>query len=319
MPRSVSPTALALLSSAQVRPALFLEIEFENETIYVWNGIGAVSAPGPAYDPSATFPYGTTFTGIGWFGQIKAIPQVTDVVAQNIILQLSGIPVELVSDAINAVRQSSQATVWIGVLDALGNIIQDPVQVFLGHLDVPSISEGATTCTISITAENPLIDLNRAPNRRYTDIDQQTDYPGDTGFFQVQLLQDYLITWPSPVPGDSASDTTLPPSSMVIQPGQAGPVIIAVGGTVQLVATVTRSDGQQVIVMQNGAPGPDWGGPVYSLDPGIATISTEGLVTGVKAGMTVITKRYVESMYLGAGSNRPSNCVTASVTIIVTD
>ena len=186
----------------------------------------------------------------GW-DTIRTIPEVTDVVASNITLEMSGIPVDLVTDAINAVRQTAIATVWLGFLSmAPGNpqIIGDPVQVFQGALDVPTITEGAATCAIAITCENPLIDLNRAPQPRFTDVDQQVDYPGDTGFFQVQLLQDYLVLWPSPYQSNP-NQTQPQPNFLTIQPGQSGPIAIAVGETVQLVATVTYSDGTTQIVM----------------------------------------------------------------------
>lgn len=319
----MSPAALAQTQAGQLAPAFFLEIEFETETIYLWSGLGSLSAAGPAYDPDASFPYGQAFLGMGWLGRIQTVPQLSDIAASNITIELSGIPVELVTDALDAVRQNSIATLWLGLLQLGAGagtvVIPDPVQVFQGALDVPSITEGATTCVISITCENPLIDLNRAPSRRYTDIDQQVDFPGDTGFFQVQLLQDFLILWPSPY---STLDQIEPPNFITIyvaEWGNFGPFAVAVGGTVQLQCLETRSNGSTQTVMGVGQPAPGWGGAVYSSDPSIATVDTSGLVTGVAEGMCTITKRYVESEFSGgSGSERPSNCVTASVTIIVT-
>ena len=42
---------------------------------------------------------------------------------------------------------------------------------------------------------NVLIDLNRSRVRRYTNEDQQIDYPTDVGFEYVQSLQDFEIKW----------------------------------------------------------------------------------------------------------------------------
>jgi hypothetical protein len=319
MPRELSPAALAQSLAGQLAPAFFVRIQFLVDTVYLWSGLGSISAPGPAYDPLASFPYGTAFIGIGWLGQIRAIPEVSDIVASNITLELSGIPVELVTDAINQVRENGVATVWLGFMSTQpGNptIIGDPVQVFQGALDVPTITESSATCTIAITCENPLIDLNRAPNRRFTDVDQQLDYPGDTGFFQVQLLQDMDLIWPYP---RGSTDSVPPPNYLTITPGQTAPVAIAVGGTAQLTCVETRSDGTTQVVMGPGEPGGNRGGAAYSSDVLIATVDGNGLVTGVAQGMCVITKPYVESMFLGGGSSRPSNRVTASVTIIVTE
>ena len=194
--RNWSPAAQAALLSGQVKPAYFVKIVFETETIYLWTGYGTINSAGPAYDPTSTFPYSQNFTGMGEFGQLTSVPESTDVVAQNITLSLSGIPVELITDAINAVRQNSSATLWFGFLDVNNNIIPDPEQVFAGHLDVPTVVEGSTTCAISITCENPLIDLNRAPNHRFTLEDQAIIYPGDAGFNQVGLMQGRYLGWP---------------------------------------------------------------------------------------------------------------------------
>src|SRR5215831_7966326 len=145
MSRILSPAMEAELAAGSVRPAFFLEIAFENETVWAWSGLGTFSAPGPAFNPAASFPYGQNFIGVGWMGAIRAIPQVGDVVAQNITLELSGIPVELAQDTISAVRQNSIATVWIGLFGTANLLIADPAQVFQGQLDVPSLTENAET------------------------------------------------------------------------------------------------------------------------------------------------------------------------------
>lgn len=301
---------LTQVEAGQLRPALFLQIAFLSETVYLWSGLGALTPAGPAYDPESSFPYGQAFTGMGWLGQIQSVPQVTDVVASNITLLLSGIPAELITDAIQAVRQNSVATLWLGMLDANGNVVGDPEQCFQGALDVPTITEGAETCALAITCENPLIDLNRAPERRYTDVDQQMDYPGDTGFAAVQLLQDYNIVWPAPY---SSSINPSPPNYLTIyvgSPDNKGPFAIARGGTLQLTCIETRNDGST----QNVSGGGGWGGPWFSSDESVATVTDNGLVTAVGQGMCNIMKHYVEGMFL----TNASGLVKAACTVIVT-
>ena len=312
MPRELSPAVEAQVTGPRLRPAFFVSIAFPGDPVFIWGGLGKISSPGPPASSSATFPYGQTFIGMGQFGQIKTVPMVADVVAQNVTLELSGIPTELVTDAINAVRLSAVATIWLGCLDQNNQIIRDPVQLFQGALDVPTIMESGETCTISITAENELIDLNRAPGGRYTDVDQQQRYPGDIGFAQVQLLQDYLVTWPSPV-GTVQDGSHPPPDHLTITPGQNGPIVIGVGGQQLLTQTAVFSDGSSASA--NGL-----GGPIYSSNPAVADVDANGNVTGYAPGMCVITKRYVLDIYSGGGGDQnPSSCITASVTIIVTE
>lgn len=312
MPKSLSPSVLAQVQAGQLRPALFLEIDFQTESVWLWSGLGPITAPGPAYNSSGTFPYGQTFLGMGWLGQVQSVPQVSDIVATNVTLQLSGIPVELVTDAVNAVRQNSNATLWLGMLDTNSNVIGDPVQIFQGSLDVPTLTENADTCTISITAESPLVDLNRAPNRRFTDVDQQIDYPGDTGFAAVQLLQDFRLVWPMPY---GSNTSPAPPNYLTIT--SPSPVLVpmpifGIGGTFQLACTETRSDGSTADVTSGG-------GPWFSSDDAVATVSDAGLVTAVSPGMCNVTKRFVQGEFRGSSpSDQPSALVQASVTIIVT-
>lgn len=202
MPRDLTSAMISQLIAANIKPAYFLAIAFENETVWLWSGIQSITPSGPA-TAETTFPYGQTFLGMGWMGQISQVSEVSDVVAQNITLSLSGIPSELLGDAINYCRQNSTATLWLGFLDANNRVIGDPTQIFQGHLDVPTVTEGAATSTISITAENPLVDLNRASNRRFTDVDQQFIWSGDLGFSAVTALQGLYLGWPlwAGVPG----------------------------------------------------------------------------------------------------------------------
>jgi hypothetical protein len=187
MPRSLTADYLTALASAAKRIAFFVQIVYSNETIYVWSGIG---------------PYtwnGHTWTGLGWLGEISAIPMTTQVQAQSVTLTLSGIPSELLSDTLDYVRITGTATIWLGLFDDSWNLIDGTaVQVFNGALDVPTVTDGGDTCSISITCENTLIDLERAPYRRYTDVDQQIDFPGDLGMSFVQNLQEENFIWPDP-------------------------------------------------------------------------------------------------------------------------
>jgi hypothetical protein len=64
-------------------------------------------------------------------------------------------------------------------------------------VDVPSISEGGDTATITITAENRLLDLERVRVRRYTQEDQARDDVTDLGFEFVPALQDKEVLFGS--------------------------------------------------------------------------------------------------------------------------
>ena len=86
------------------------------------------------------------------------------------------------------------ARIWLALLSANGGLLGDPIQVLSGRMDVMSWTEGETA-NITLTVESRLADLERARVRRYTDRDQEDEYPGDLGFQYVDSLQDTLINW----------------------------------------------------------------------------------------------------------------------------
>jgi hypothetical protein len=284
MPRSLSAAVLAQLTAAAIYPVVFVRIQFANEILYMFGGIGTITPLGPPADPASTFPYGQTWTGLGWLGKISVIPQTTKIQAQNIILSLSGIPTQLVLDTANQVRMYGTATIWLGFFDANGNLILDPTQVFFGALDVPTITDDAVTCSIAITAENPLISLNLAPNRQFDDMDQQIYVPGDLGMSFIAALQNLQLYWPMPLASGSPY-----PVKMTVVPASAD---IGVGGGTIITTTIFYSDGS-TYAKPGGGAGPAVIVELASSNSQIATVDvTAGyLATGRAAGACSIIAR----------------------------
>src|SRR5262249_33110687 len=158
----LSPAVLAAISGKVVSLAMFVQLAFRDNTLYLYTGLGSITPSGPAYSNLATFPYGQTFTGLGWLGKISSIPQTTKIQAQNVTIALSGIPSSLLNEAIDQVRVDGTLTVWYGFFDSSGNLLSDPVQVFFGAMDVPSLTDDGSTSTIAISCENTLLSLNQA-------------------------------------------------------------------------------------------------------------------------------------------------------------
>jgi hypothetical protein len=96
----------------------------------------------------------------------------------------------MIAVALGACRQGLPGRLYLAMLNSAGQIVGTPYLAFSGRCDVPVIEDGAETATIAITYESKLIDLDRARERRYTDQDQQAEYPADTGFAFVAALAD---------------------------------------------------------------------------------------------------------------------------------
>jgi hypothetical protein len=285
MPRSLSTAVLAAIASKTVTLALFAELAFADNTIYAFSGVGTITPAGPPANPASTFPYGQTFTGLGWLAKVSAVPQTTKIQAQNVTLSLSGIPSNLLLEAINQVRITGVATLWLGFFNSSGALIADPVQLFSGTMDVPSLTDAGDTSTISISCENSLLSLNLAPNRQFDDADQQIYHPGDLGFSFVDKLLNLNLFWPSP-------DATTSPYPVSIAVTSSS-VDIAVGGYATVEITVTYSDASTRTRPANTGSGPNFILGWASSNPKIAAMlyTTTNNVLGISPGECSIIAR----------------------------
>src|SRR5579864_2120985 len=183
MSRSMSAAYLAAITSQQINPVLFVQVNFTTGPVYVWSGVGNI------------YWNGITWSGVGSLGSISVIEEGANVQARGITLTLSGIDATLLTGILTEFQQGLPAIVYLGLLDASGNLIASPIISWSGRSDQPSVTMDGQTATISINCENRLVDMNVAVDRRYTNEDQQLDHPGDRGMEFVSSIQDVMIYW----------------------------------------------------------------------------------------------------------------------------
>jgi len=157
-----------------------IELAFDSGTIRLWNG---------TYDATIN---GNVFTGAGGLLGISEVEETGEIAARGVSMVLSGIDPSFVSIALQENYQNRLATILFGTIE---NGVTSAYTLFRGRMDVMTITEGADTATIEITAENRLIDLERPRNFRYTSEDQKATYPDDFGLDYVADLQDKEILW----------------------------------------------------------------------------------------------------------------------------
>jgi hypothetical protein len=179
----MSDAMATALAAAVVRPALLVEIEFANNTARAWSGLGDLSWGG------------MTFSGLGDFGSVSTIEETNEVQNQGLQLGLSGISPNLMPEILADLRILGQVTIWLACFDESGQIIADPVIVWQGDSDSAQLVDAGDHCTAQLSVEDDLADLNRPCFRRYTNEDQQSDYPGDTGMQYVAGLQEQITFW----------------------------------------------------------------------------------------------------------------------------
>lgn len=184
MPRSgLTGGQLAAVQSTNLRPAFFVEAHFVNGPIYVWSGRGSIVWGGH------------TWLGVGSLGSISTIEEGSSIDAKGITITLSGIDSDLLGDILTEFQVGLPVIVNLGLFDATLTLIDTPVIAWAGRMDQPTIDVDGQTCTISINCENRLVEMNVAVDRRYTNEDQQLDFPGDRGMEFVSSIQDVTIYW----------------------------------------------------------------------------------------------------------------------------
>lgn len=195
MPRTITAQMATALCAPTVRMAIMASLQFGDNTIYVWTGIGP------------TTWNSMTFQGVGSLGTISAISEDSDVSAKNVTISLAGIPSSMMNEVLYEVRVLRTANIWLALYDSSNNLIATPVLSYQGKMDAPEMNDDGKTCTCTISLENVLVDLNREVYRRYTDEDQQMDLAAtltrlgmaantvDTGFTHVAGLQETITFW----------------------------------------------------------------------------------------------------------------------------
>jgi len=184
MPRTDATSAfIAALEQKILRPALFVQAAFASTTLYLWTGRGSVSWNGH------------TWLGVGTLGSVSTIEEGSDVQARGIVLTMTGIDATLLTDVMTEMQQGLPVTVYLGLFDATPSLIANPVISFQGRMDQPTLDVDGSTATIQIACESRLMDLNTPAERRYTNDDQQRDYPNDRGFEFVNSIQELTIYW----------------------------------------------------------------------------------------------------------------------------
>lgn len=183
MPRPGVTPAFAAAAAAQViRPCFFVQLQFKSETLYLWSGLYSTTWNGNVYE------------GAGPLLSITGISEDSTVEAKNVTISVSGIPSDVISLALTEVQRGLAAQVYFGLFEADGvTLIANPVLAYVGKMDQPTITDAGDTCTIGINVENVLVDMNRSVWRRYTDADQQMDYPGDLGCSFVPSIEEIQI------------------------------------------------------------------------------------------------------------------------------
>ena len=179
MSRDITAPVSNALDDAVIEPFFAVDLNFSSSPLYVWSGYGDLVIGSK------------TYLGAGQLLNISSVSETTEMEAKGATITMSGIPSSFLSLALQEPYQGRECIIYFGVTSNPS----DYVEVFAGELDQMNIEEASETCTISVTAENVLIKLERPVVRRFTNEDQKSRFPDDKGLEYVASLQDKEIFW----------------------------------------------------------------------------------------------------------------------------
>jgi|TARA_R110000782_G_scaffold43973_2_gene98595 hypothetical protein len=195
MSRPFSSNTLAAFDLPFVSVLTFVKLEFQAATVYVHNGIGTYTWGG--FD----------WLGVGNLGSVSKLEEGSDVSPYSITLTLSALDATLAGTALLEDYFMRPVSIYIGVLSADDELLDTPLEMWAGFMDVMTISagqEGGDGDQIFVTCESELAEFDRSANLRYTNQSQQRQYPLDTFFEFMAKISGLKVKWR----GDSDSAGT---------------------------------------------------------------------------------------------------------------
>jgi hypothetical protein len=165
--------------------ALFFAVkaEFDTDNILVWSGIDDLVIGSD------------TYTGAGTLLSVSNSEDNLELKSNGLVVSLSGMDTTIVNYALTENYQNRPLTLFMGYVMGGTNEVAGTLTLFKGRMTSLVINDTPDGSTVTIDAENRLVDLDRPSNLRYTKESQNFLHSGDTGFNRVASLQDKQINW----------------------------------------------------------------------------------------------------------------------------
>jgi len=160
-----------------------IKAEFDTDDIRVWSGKDDLTISSE------------TYTGAGSLLSIGGVEDVRDLKSTGLNIALSGMDTTVLDYALTENYQNRFLTLFMGYLMGGSNEVAGTIVLFKGRMTTLTINDDPNGATISIDAENRLIDLDRPCNLRYTKESQEFLFTGDIGLDRVNQIQDKEIVW----------------------------------------------------------------------------------------------------------------------------
>ena len=134
---------------------------------------------------------------------ISGVEEDLELKSSGLTIAISGMDATVVNLALTENYQNRPITIFLGYVMGGTNEVAGTLTLFKGRMTSLVVNDSPEGSTVTIDAENRLVDLDRPSNFRYTKESQNFLHSGDTSFNRVASLQDKQINWGKA--GESAS------------------------------------------------------------------------------------------------------------------
>ena len=188
MSRTLPTNISNALSDSFVIPVIFVQLEFDSGILYLHTDLGTIVT-------TDTSP-NKTWLGAGDLGNVGTVEERNDLSPTAIQLQLSGLDSTIADECLNQNYYERPATLYLSLRNTVtGVLLDDPVEIFKGFMDVMQIISGPETATIQLTLESEFVEFDRAPMLYYTNTQQQESHSGDLFLEYVNAVSQVEILW----------------------------------------------------------------------------------------------------------------------------
>jgi len=183
--RSSTAAFQAEIVKEQNQPIHLVEIHFDSPT-------------GVQYLTDAFIPVvynSNTYQPLGYFLGFSNIEETTDVQVSSLTLTLTGIDQVYIKHVLEETFVDRKVIIRKGFLSSTDDsLIANPIIIYQGNMNTPSITESGDMSTVSIEVANQFIDFSKTPGRFTNSESQHLFYPDDKGYqYAPEIIKD--IVW----------------------------------------------------------------------------------------------------------------------------
>lgn len=183
--RTFSSSFASEITGSVIQPALCVRMYLDLGQLNLWTGTGEL-----LYN-------GETYLGTGNLGTVSSVESNGNLAADSINLTLQGVDNSSLAIVNSQDYRGRKVEGDVILFGPDGNFIGGS-GLFVGKIDICTITREAKSSIITMTVESHLIELNRARIRRYTNQDQALRDKTDIGFEYIsKVAQDFSFTWGS--------------------------------------------------------------------------------------------------------------------------